>query len=93
MDSRQFQTFSNAVHIILCLGCIAAFAASLWGGNVTMMGFPILFLLAAVLNFFTAHIRFRKDIRGRNQRLSGIRHIIWGIVLLGLCYVTILCIW
>lgn len=93
MDLRRFQSFANTVYVILCIGCTAAFVISVWGGNVTMVGFPVLFLLAAILNFFTAHIRFRKDIRGRNQRLSGIWHVIWGIILLALCYVTILCVW
>ncbi|MBO6163848.1 MAG: hypothetical protein J6N77_02240 [Lachnospiraceae bacterium] len=93
MDARRFGTLANAVHIVLGLGCILAFAISLWGGEVTMVGFPVLFLLAAILNFFTAHTRFRKDIRGRNLRLSGIRHVVWGVVLLILCYVTIMCVW
>ena len=92
-DPRAFARFCNIVSVVLCTGCVLAFAFSFRGGEANMMGFPILFLLAALLQFFSAWQNFRRDIRGRNRKGAGIGGVLSGVVMLALCYVMILCLW
>ena len=76
-----------------CLGCVFCFAISFIGGEANMLGFPVLFFLAAVMNFFTAWLRLRRDIRGRNQLPGGILSLAGGLILLVLSYVAVLNLW
>ena len=92
-DPRAFTRTCNIIYGILCLGCIVSFVVSFWGGEPTLIGFPVLFLLAALLNFFSAWLRFRRDIRGHNQKSAGVLFLLGGILLLIICYVTVLCLW
>ena len=92
-DPRAFTRTCNLIFGILCLGCVVSFVVSFWGGEANMLGFPVLFFLAALLNFFAAWLRFRRDIRGRNQMLAGVLFLMGGLFLLVLCYVTVLCLW
>lgn len=92
-DPGAFARTCNLITVLLCIGCAASFVFSFWGGEANMLGFPVLFFLAALLNFFTAWLRFRKDIRGRNQKGAGIRFLITGVLMLLISYIMVLCLW
>ena len=92
-DPRTFTRNCNIVYAVICLGCVVCFAVSFLGGEANMLGFPILFFLAALMNFFTAWLNLRKDIRGHNQKAAGFLAAAGGILLVLLSYVAILNIW
>ena len=92
-DPRTFTKISNIVYVVLCLGCAACFIVSFLGGEVNMLGFPVLFFLAAVMNFFTAWLRLKKDIRGHNQKAAGLTALLSGLILLALSYIMVLNLW
>lgn len=92
-DPTASTRIGNIIMIVLCIGCILSFALSFRGGEITMLGFPILFFLAALMQFFQAWQRFRKDIRGKNQKGAGIAFLIAGILMLCVSYIMIFCLW
>ena len=92
-DPRMFTKRCNIVYIVLTLGCAAGFIVSFLGGDANLLGFPVVFFLAAIMNFFTAWLRFRKNIRGQNQKAAGFLALTGGILLLVICYISILNIW
>ena len=92
-DPTAFTRVCNVIMIILCIGCIVFFALSFRGGEVNMMGFPVLFLLAALMQFFRAWQNIRRDIRGRNHKGAAAGHVIVGIAMLLISYIMVLCLW
>ncbi len=88
-----FQRVCDALYLLIMLGCAAAFVLSWRGRQVTMKGFPVLFFLAAGMNFLTSFLKFRRDSHRKNRKLEGIFYLLAALALLALTWVSAVCIW
>ena len=93
---RRIQNSSfglDAMHIVIGAAVVVLAVISFIDPDGNMALFPLIFLLAAVLNLVTGHYRLGRSGRDKKRRLSAVLQMFFGLLLLVLCIISAVSIW
>ena len=80
-------------HILVGIAIVILGVISFLNPEGNMLLFPIIFLLAAVLNMANGIYRVRQNKREKKKKMAGLSLILFGIVLMFLAVVSAVSIW
>lgn len=85
--------FLDGVHIVLGLAVVVLAILAVTNPGKYRGFFPVIFLLAAVINGFTARFEYRMYPRDRKKMISAILYGVTGVMMLALFIVSAVSIW
>lgn len=83
----------DTLHIVIGIAVVVLAILSFLNPEDHMILFPVIFLLAAVLNLVTGNFRLGRSKRNNRQKLSAALQMIFGIFLVALAAVSAISIW
>ncbi len=83
----------DTMHIVVGIAIVLMAAVSFVNPEEYMIFFPIMFLLAAVLNLVTGNYNLRRSKRNQRQKITAIGQMIFGSILIILAVVSAISIW
>lgn len=90
---RNTAMILDAIHIVIGIIIVVLAVISFLNPEDHMLLFPVIFLLAAVLNIMNGIYKFRVGGREMKRKASGILVLIFGILLLALAVISAVSIW
>lgn len=92
-SQRAAEFILNITHIVIGIVIVIFAVLAFLNPAENMLLFPVIFLLAAVLNLINGVNRMRHSNRIKKKKLSGALLVLFGCGLLGLSIVSALSIW
>ena len=92
-SQRAAEFVLNITHIVIGVIIVILAVLAFLNPAENMLLFPVIFLLAAVLNLINGVSRIRRSNREKKKKLSGALLILFGCGLLGLSIISALSIW
>ncbi|MDD6213321.1 MAG: hypothetical protein PUB22_09320 [Clostridiales bacterium] len=92
-NPRIFQNTVNMIHVILAVISVFLFLFSFVIPGEFMKGFPLVFLVAAVLNYLTVYLRLREGRRKKGRKAQAFLLFLIGCFFLAAGIVSGICIW
>lgn len=92
-SQRAAEFVMNITHIVIGVIIVILAVLAFLNPDENMLLFPVIFLLAAVLNLVNGVNRMRHSSREKKKKLSGALLLLFGCGLLGLSVVSALSIW
>lgn len=83
----------DIIHIITGILIVILAILAFLNPEANMILFPVIFLLAAILNFFNGYDKFRSGRGQKKKRVSGLTLMLVGAILLLLCIISAITIW
>lgn len=83
----------DAAHIVIGIVIVVLAVISFLNPEDHMLLFPVIFLLAAVLNIVNGVYKIRMGGREKKRKASGILVLLFGLLLLALAVVSAVSIW
>ena len=83
----------DTMHIVIGIVIVLLAVISFMNPEDNMFFFPIIFLLAAILNLATGNYKLRRNKRNQRQKITAIGQMIFGSVLITLAVVSAISIW
>ncbi len=83
----------DTMHIVIGIVIVLMAVVSFVNPEEYMIFFPIIFLLAAVLNLVTGNHKLRRSKRNQRQKITAIGQMIFGSLLVVLAVVSAISIW
>ena len=83
----------DTMHIVIGIVIVLLAVISFMNPEDNMFFFPIIFLLAAILNLATGNYKLRRSKRNQRQKITAIGQMIFGSVLITLAVVSAISIW
>lgn len=90
---RGTTTALDTMHIVVGAAIVLMAAVSFVNPEEYMIFFPIIFLLAAVLNLVTGNYNLRRSKRNQRQKITAIGQMVFGSILIILAVVSAISIW
>lgn len=83
----------DTMHIVIGIAVVALAVISFISPDDHMILFPVIFLLAAVLNLVTGNFHLGRSKRDHRKKVSAVLQMLFGILLLVLAVVSAVSIW
>lgn len=83
----------DTMHIVIGVAIVLMAVISFVNPEGYMLFFPVIFLLAAILNLVTGNYKLKRSKRNRKQKISAIGQMIFGSILVILAIVSAISIW
>ena len=83
----------DTMHIVIGIVIVLLAVISFMNPEDNMFFFPIIFLLAAILNLATGNYKLRRSKRNQKQKIMAIGQLIFGLALVILAVVSAISIW
>lgn len=83
----------DTMHIVIGIAIVLMAVISFVNPEEYMFFFPVIFLLAAVLNLVTGNHKLKRSKRNQKQKISAICQMIFGSILVILAIVSAISIW
>lgn len=83
----------DTMHIVIGIAIVLMAVVSFVNPEEYMIFFPVIFLLAAVLNLVTGNYKLRRSKRNQRQKITAIGQMIFGSLLAILAVVSAVSIW
>lgn len=83
----------DTLHIIIGIAVVVMAAISFINPEEYMFLFPVIFLMAAVLNLVTGRYRYRRSHRDRKKKAAAVVQMLFGMALAVLAVVSAVSIW
>ena len=83
----------DTMHIVIGIVIVLLAVFSFMNPEDNMFFFPVIFLLAAILNLATGNHKFRRSKRNQRQKITAIGQMAFGTVLVILAVVSAISIW
>ena len=83
----------DTMHIVIGIVIVLMAVVSFVNPEEYMIFFPIIFLLAAVLNLVTGNHKLRRSKRNQRQKITAVGQMIFGSVLVILAVISAISIW
>lgn len=90
---RMINMVVDFIHIGICIAIIALAIIVFLRPMQNTQCYPVIFFLAAVLNFTSAYARMNRFRPGRNRFASGIVALVFGVLFLLLSIISGISIW
>ncbi len=87
------QIVANTIYVLIAILIVACGVYSLFIGEDGRRLYPIVFILAAVLNFTNGIPKLFGDVRNKKRKISGIVICLFGLVLIGIAAVMARVVW
>ena len=92
-SSRSMDFFLNLVHIIVGIMIVILAVLSFLNAENNLVLFPVIFILAAVLNLVNGWVKIRRRGRDKKKLLAGAGLLLFGSALVLLAVVSAFSIW
>ncbi len=92
-SSRNLGFFLDLLHIVIGVMIVTLAVLSFLNPDNNLALFPVIFMLAAVLNLVNGWVKIRQSGRNRKKQAAGIGVLLFGIVLVTLSAVSALSVW
>lgn len=83
----------DTLHIVIGIAIVLMAVVSFVNPEEYMFFFPVIFLLAAVLNLITGNHKLRRSKRNQRQKIAAVGQMIFGSLLIVLAVVSAISIW
>ncbi|MBE5971761.1 MAG: hypothetical protein E7246_04455 [Lachnoclostridium sp.] len=83
----------DTMHILIGIVIVLLAAVSFLNPEEYMFFFPVIFLLAAILNLVTGNHKLRRSKRNQRQKITAVGQMIFGSLLFVLAVVSAISIW
>lgn len=83
----------DTLHIVIGIAIVLMAVVSFVNPEEYMIFFPVIFLLAAVLNLITGNHKWKRSKRNQRQKISAVGQMIFGSLLMILAVVSAISIW
>ena len=91
--SRNSSFILDLVHIVIGLAIVVLPVISFLNPNGHLTLFPVIFILAAILNYVNGYFRISQSGRNKKKKLSGILLVILGAALTALAVISAVSLW
>ena len=91
--SRNSSFILDLVHIVIGLAIVVLAVISFLNTNGHLTLFPVIFILASILNYVNGYFRISQSGRNKKKKLSGILLVILGAALTALAVISAVSLW
>ena len=92
-NPRNLSMMLDAAHIIIGILIVALAVISFLNPEDHMLLFPVIFLLAAILNLVTGKYRYKRSVRNQKKKISSALQMAFGGALAVLAVISAVSIW
>ena len=92
-NGRSLEVFLDLLHIVVGIVIVLLAVVSFLNPENNLVLFPVIFMLAAILNLVNGWVKIRQGGRDKKKQAQGVGLILFGSCLLALSVVGALSIW
>ncbi|MDO5550239.1 MAG: hypothetical protein Q4F76_03645 [Lachnospiraceae bacterium] len=92
-SSRNLGFFLDLLHIVVGIMIVVLAVLSFLNPDNNLVLFPVIFMLAAVLNLVNGWVKIRQSGRNKKKQAAGAGGVLFGIALVALSAVSALSVW